>query len=319
MKESKIEKPEKEEEIKGKEEKISIAEKEPKPPLLVIYRDNNLFKEWIPILIESLKSREHKIEIQNFPAGTSGEEIRKWWRENKDDLKGKKIIADRTTQGAFSPPLGVEEEFGSEYREKLLKEEKEVMENLDFVGSRALDKWSHAAEKSILKEILGNKELNEIEKRGLDYDDMEVVDKAFPALIKSILESKENIPEEIYVLKSQLSVHEPLRTFSERPKGVSEDEEYHDGIALEKVTGWLTKGGVPLKKLVAIESKMDVENCKKIDRKNNWLIGDRHAVAEASSFEKGTIPAKDRFGGYSIRSATVLRLPFSSFLIDAKK
>lgn len=250
---SKIEKPEtKEEEMKEKEEKeISAAEKEKMPTIFMIYRDNDLFKEWVPKIAETLKGLGRRVEIQSFPAGTSEAEIDKWIEENKDEIYNSDIVTDGT----------VESEFYSTMRGEKIEENLKQLKQPEHLGS--LDKLLDRATQRI---VLGKEESEIKFWSGLrDYRDREVVDlesfkEAYSRIVKQILKNKENMPIKVYILQEKIKDHVPFR----------EDEIVGDKRATAEILQkWLVEGGIPEEIIECTEHKAE-------DKKGNWIIKDRH-------------------------------------------
>jgi hypothetical protein len=207
-KESKIEKPEIKEEEMKKTKEISAAERGELPPIFMIYRDNDLFKEYIPKITETLRGLGRKVEIQNFPAGTEWKEMEELVEEHKINFEGKEVVADETVTN-------------------LLRERKDLK-------IREL-KWSYLdklTNETVAETILGD-EYEEM----LDYNpsgekSLVYVEKAIPTIVEHILQNKENIPDEVVVSSSLIKSHAPFGYFSENE-------------AKEKVKEWLVKGGIP--------------------------------------------------------------------------
>lgn len=76
--------------------KIGRVERERKP-LIIVYRDNDLFREYVPFIRDVLEERGYHVELQAFPPETDEEEIKKWYLEHSRDLGTKNIIADGTS------------------------------------------------------------------------------------------------------------------------------------------------------------------------------------------------------------------------------
>jgi hypothetical protein len=77
-------------------EKLVEKEKERKP-FFFIYRENDLFKKYVPLIQDFLKEKGYPVDLKSFPAGTPEEEIKKWYLENQIDLQSKNILADGTS------------------------------------------------------------------------------------------------------------------------------------------------------------------------------------------------------------------------------
>ena len=238
-------------------ERVQCKEVEKLPPVFFIYRDNDLFQEQIPQMVEVLKSLGREVEIQTFPKGTKEEEITKWTQENIKQLKGKEILSDYTFQyhGAYE---GLSEKARSE---------------LNFKNKgEYLDKTLNKAVEDILK---------------IDYESVrkeENIDKVgeyFSIIVKKVLEDKENIPEKIFIVSSNLLDHYPFSADADYKLKV---EEFRNTEvirqkqlkAAEKIKEWFTKAGMPEKSL---EIKESLKNLLKDFDQKTWIIVDRHATA----------------------------------------
>ena len=75
-------------------------EGEPEPntvgPMAVIYRDNDLFQEYVPEIESYIKSLNGEIQLAPFSKGTDKYTIQKWYEENRDALAGKVLLTDNT-------------------------------------------------------------------------------------------------------------------------------------------------------------------------------------------------------------------------------
>ena len=80
---------------------LSVAESKEAlnlPPILFIYRDNDLYESSIPGIINSLQTTGRKVEAQVFPRGTSDEKISKWLKEHSVKFGNKEIVEDDTVE-----------------------------------------------------------------------------------------------------------------------------------------------------------------------------------------------------------------------------
>src|SRR3989304_8257570 len=68
--------------INGELSKNESKEKEGKP-FLFVYRENDLFKRYIPLIQNFLKEKGCPVSLQSFPAGTPKEEIKNWYFEHQ--------------------------------------------------------------------------------------------------------------------------------------------------------------------------------------------------------------------------------------------
>ena len=95
-----------------------IEQQEQLPPILIIYRDNDLFEKYVPEIARILQAKGRKVEIKNFPRNTEGDEIKEWYEENLERLAGVEIISDKTAHvpykfHKFEKEKGIKEIFCS--------------------------------------------------------------------------------------------------------------------------------------------------------------------------------------------------------------
>ncbi|MBU2037310.1 hypothetical protein KJ866_03900 [Patescibacteria group bacterium] len=62
----------------------------------IIYRDNDLFQEYIPEIEKYFKSLNGNARFTSFPKGTDENTIRDWYKKNRDNLAGKVLLTDNT-------------------------------------------------------------------------------------------------------------------------------------------------------------------------------------------------------------------------------
>jgi hypothetical protein len=150
---------------------------------IVIYRNNSAFQKF---LAPAIASRCGELETKVFPEGTASEEIAKWFKQNRESLLEKEVVADKTCRNATGIDWGrvenvfnevavlgltkatVEETIAEVVRHLLKKEvPKEVfviqkhMEDHDLFGSLAQMNRGQAAQadaqklRKILEAVIG--------------------------------------------------------------------------------------------------------------------------------------------------------------------
>ena len=269
---SKIEKPKKEE-GKGEELKeISAAEKGELPPIFMIYRDNNLFKKWVPKVAETLKGLGRKVKIQSFPAGTPEEEIEEWGRENESKLKSKDILSDKTVAQACQL-------YFRDYYQDVLFSKLDTLDSLQ--------------EKAVQKVILGS-EIKKIEKQEEKMG--EKSKQAFIKMVSLALKKKKNQPRKVYILTSHISDH--VGKINKEKEGLKNLT--GSGPEIGKMFKmWLVEAGIPEE---SIEPKPYLEDIQEdVEKENNWILYDRHY---GDSFNE-----RERRKVYKVKSAKKLELP----------
>jgi hypothetical protein len=262
-----------------------VKEKEKLPPIAFIYRENDLFKEWIPVMVNNLKNMDRRAEIHEFPRGTEEAEIQEWLIENQEKFKDKDISVDGTVR---------EELFNSGFgRNHLLKYEPHYIDDIlsDFSSRVFFGK--------------NKKELQKETEYAKTYEgSLETCEKSFVVIIERILKNAE--PKRINIFLSNILDHEP---FSKKPDN-KENEAKNREIAKEQIGGWFIKGGVD-RKQIAFNPEENYKKIKEsIEKKKgsagNWLVFDRHLLGGL----------EERLGKIKTDSIK-LQLPLGNFLQDA--
>ena len=286
---------------KERVKEIEFKEAEKLSPILLVYRDNDLFRGYVPEITGTLKSLGRQVEIQSFPAGIEEEEMEEWCRENEDKFEGMDIMTDETSAIALSNAGVVEHEdqkYGA-YLDSLMDKATKRL----IIGERE-------------KEVPWHSEGDEEEKDMTLDKKLENAKEAYVTLIQKVFENKQNIPKEVYIVSLRLTDHEP---FFKGFKGAGEEE---DLKALELLKTWLVEAGISQdavkeisqKEWYIIERAMKQrpleENPKdfleKINKQGNWILKDRHVYSSGE--------ALNRSGQLSEEKALVLELPLQNFL-----
>jgi len=294
-------------------------------PILFIYRDNDLFREYMPGIINNLQAWGRKVETQIFPQGTDEEKIDEWFDskilETKTkarrldrkyiytvhpDLMGKEIMTDWTASRSMSSRtkrrgFDIEnkiEETGTKFmghREKIDKIFDDVVESV-ILGDMSIHGLSRRTE-------LGDKTLEEM---------MQRYGHVIAEIVKLILE-KEPAPNKVYILTDSLYDHVPfgaIRAEKAKEKGIDEDEykvgEEECRYAVELITEWLVKGGIQKDSIFSMNNIISSSIPEKNEKgESTWFIFDRH------NFEpKWNLPKS--------KECRLLSLPAGNFYSDAR-
>ncbi len=235
--------------------------------ILLVYRENDLFQEYIPEVIETLTSLGHQVKTHSFPLGTDKVEIRKWAQEHKNEFKNRAVMVDGTFRRAISY---------------------ELQEELDV---NSLDEFFDKATEMV---VLGTDYKELLAEMG--SSDMETTGKAYYALIQRILESKENLPEKVYVRGYHILDHNPFYSLIQSLK---DDIKKAEAVAVETLKKWLVEGGIPAGSILFYEGeKGEVEIGA-----GDWIIADRHIIEWV----------------YKGHPTIILEMPFSNFYRSAQK
>ena len=165
-----------------------IEQQEQLPPILIIYRDNDLFEKYVPEIARILQAKGRKVEIKNFPRNTEGDEIKEWYDENLERLAGMEIISD----GTASVPYALNK-FQKEKGIKDIADLDGLMNKttkITIFGPYKTDSYGIGQPEAIRSE-----------------DQSDQLKKFFAVMVKRILENKENMPSKIYIFTDYILSH----------------------------------------------------------------------------------------------------------------
>lgn len=232
----------------------------------IIYRDNDLFQEYIPEIEKYFKSLNGNVRFTSFPKGTDENIIRDWYKQNRDNLAGKVLLTDNTC----SP----------KYRE-VEASKASVKGGLDQILSQAFT--------DTLGDEIGKKNFAE------KIDSLETYDQIFPKIFKMLFSKKELLPNEVHIIENYISAHiEHLTPDAEKDIEAGTKKET---VIAKRFKKYIEDAGFPSGS-IAIQNDI----LKEIDKKNNWILVDRHN----RNLE-------------SVTEATTIDLPFGSFIQSVEK
>lgn len=290
---------------------LESKEEEKVKDSFIVYRENRLFKEWVPVIEKILSSLGSRVNIKSFPAETKPEEIGNWITANTDKIMNSKFIPDYTSI------KNIEEICASGMSSKGIRKLSKIYEkciSLDRIFSNAT-----------ILEIFG-KMSHEIPWEG--EEDIEVVGKNYVSLFKKILENKRNMPKKVYIVLESLLDHSPFGGAFRRQN--KESDEIVSRKAGEKVKEWLVKGGIPAKNIVLSSDiiRTDdglvhgvfsvVKEIKKFNHTDNWIISDRHIVSSDIFYVDDEMQFKNSKGELNFH-AKHLELPLFNFWEDVQE
>lgn len=270
-------------------------------PLFFAYRDNDLYKEMVPALIDKLRGLGYIVEAKMFPPTTDAEEIKQWAADHQIELADKQIISDDTFKNSIGYKL---------------------------TGSFSLDGFAGAAPFKLLLGYNEGQPKPTSEKKTLE-EKLEDAGKIMVRLVKNILNDPAHLPEHVYVDLNKIFDHLPTEFL---PPGVDSDatvaqrdfmkKEYakavelypdeaefkeHVGELLAKlnayvppfeneraegkkraealITDWLTTAGIPHDKISFIDLTKD-DSPKEFGNNQSWLIADRHHLQTPNTGNK---------------------------------
>jgi hypothetical protein len=263
----------------------SVEQKEKEQlPILFVYRDNDLFREYIPEIIKNLQTWGRKVEAQVFPQGMETEKIKEWLESNQDILEGKDLVSDWTVANNITYELkrrlaekgtGFKRELDTTFdfatKATILGEDvSEILSNFQ----RRKDELEMIRREQESHEQSGKEKQGiKILEKELQKEELFLSAKFIEAITKIILE-KDGMPKNVYLLRGGILDHPPLEYVSEE---YSDEEEEK---AAKLVREWLVNGGISGD---VIQIKKDFDNYLKQDilgKEKTWLITDRHRIAE---------------------------------------
>lgn len=308
-------------------EKLVEKEKEGKP-FFFIYRENDLFKKYVPLIQNFLEEKGYLVNLQSFPAGTSEEEIKSWYLAHQVELQSKNILADYTSKKS------------SGYDEKDFKNNLKPKINLDdLLYSATIEAITGDA--SLAKQLKDNV----YESRNNPEIHLEVKQEYLSALgeiYKNILTS---IPEEqrqkmeIVILKGlfigkgekgnvvfpPLIAHEPYVPDGENFEELSIET---DDFA-NRMKGWLGEAGISNTTIFSTGAEIPAETIRKLIEGSAYIIFDRHTFTtdistginlgpELSKNMRAFWGSNARDSG-SVKRTAALQTPVETFYSDIQK
>lgn len=270
-------------------EKENLESKtEANKPIRIVYRENDLFPNYVSEIKNYLESKGRKVDVTSFPEGTEEENIKKWFKGNVSSLEKEILLTDYTCNFPYMnrgelPPANEE-----------LKKIRYSSEILDEIIEK-----SHLASLIQLSGAEGFKFLKSMENLGKFKVGLNDYKGVYESLFKTILNSSKKEPEKIYLIQKYLNSHfypdELQGKFSKR----SEEEKFISSLFEEYLIG----AGIPKEKIKTLEN-LDYSQINNIDKPDNWIVIDRHN------------DNKDH-----IKNANLLMLPFEHLIekIDIHK
>lgn len=273
-----------------------------KRKVLIMYRENDLYKDLVPQIREVLRELSCNVNIFSFPSTTKAswgsnktaaiwkEQLKKWLKKNYELLSNSELITDETCNGDFlTRGIFRFDEFYKKNPGKLPT----LFEKRGCLLDELVDETT--------ARIFLGKNYIEKQKGGYDYHshhadglDLEQSQKILVLIMKRILQKKKNHPKKIFISPPQLNLHLPFS------KGLSNKERYKNGRpigmdkeAAETIQGWMQeivkengiKTNIQIAHDIAQSSVMDdkwEEWLRKVSLEGNWIIGDRHQLQQKS-------------------------------------
>ncbi len=233
----------------------------------IVYRDNELFQNYIPEMKKYLESIGKKVEIKSFPKETSFEGIFSWFEKNINSLEKEVLLTDKTSYmedyGIGSEDLGGEIKYTRKNLNQIMEES-----HLAAFGELAGANGCEFSEK-ISKIINPDGTERKLHDYALSYE----------ILFKMILESSQK-PEKVYIIQNNLADHFYPCEIKEKKKKLLENSPETYSLESGKLVSplfkeYLMNVGMPEKKIEVLE---DLHNLpiEEMDKNNNWVVIDRH-------------------------------------------
>lgn len=217
--------------------------------IMLMYRQNELFKEYMPVIRKKLENLEYIVNEQIFETGTDRNKIDKWQSENIDLLSNKIVLTDRTCVGIYE----VSENINIEIKE---------FAYLDNLFSRAAAQIVTPAYRAY--------DLDEQFHRNYE-EGLKISQEIISSLVKEML--LVHTPNNIYVFLDHIYEHSPFDkiwyTFCNKNKSEEAEE-----FVIKYIKETFEKGGFPAQKVHVTYNAKDP--FASLCEQNNWLITDRH-------------------------------------------
>lgn len=294
---------------------VSLEQKEKEQlPILFIYRDNDLFEDHMPEIINNLQAWGRKVETQIFQQGTDTEEIEEWINSNQDSLVGKEIVSDGTVSMQISNDLkGDLKKKGAMFGEKL-----------DSIFYSAA--WRVIS--GNLREEVRNLDVDGLSEREQDQKrDSYRTEKGIERIFQNYFKRGGEIPKRFYILKKLLYDHEPFpfqeayleiqKAKKNYPEQADKIREKYQQDAAETVKKWLLNAGIP-ENIIHIVGNISKENENDLVQTETWFIRDRHNddsdydyKYKRVTLDGGSVPYNNEF--CLSHNVKTFSLPFGNF------
>lgn len=177
--------------------KKADVEKEPRPSVVLMYRENDVYRDAMPMVAEELQTKGYPVEIISFPAREQGKSEEEHLEEMKEDIrkqtkifKDSVILTDSTT-GSRTWPFTYDEE-----------------KELNLKAQIYLDDLSEEAVWDALPNVAEAHQAWKEEKKAAGAESLEASRNLFTALMTKVFEKEQ--PERIYIVPDDLTSHAPF-------------------------------------------------------------------------------------------------------------
>jgi len=225
--------------------------------ILVAYRENDSFKEYVPVIEKTLESLNYKIERKMFPKKTSEESIEKWFIANSEKIK--KYGLRLTDNTVYSSIEEIEEDIWPNRCNR-------ISTNIDNLLREAtinmiLEQDIKGVYNTRIREGISNYVRN--------------LKNAYVNTINKVIKK----PKEVIIIRENIASHE----FGYLDCVGKEEE------AASILKGFFKEAGIPKVTIVGCSEAITREIEK--NKKNIWIIKDRHLI-NTNFKERGFIELK---------------------------
>lgn len=282
------------------------AEKIKLPPALLVYRDNDVYGEYIPEVVHTIREisgREVKTKV--FPRGTDEKEILQWAEGHKGGLDTQQIFSDHTFLRSLKP--NEELEYFLEGSIARIDESHGIVESPGYLDGLFFDATSRV--------VLGRGSEEKEPEDMTPEKKLERFKDGFTRIISQILKNKESKPSKVIVVEEELDAHHMWGHDSARDPEESLSQRAHRATGIVKA--WLMEAGIAEDTIEIVEKSIRGE-MEKQDRKGTWIIADRHtnlALMPASQEERRRM----RTDIIALERAKLLELPLENLFISANR
>ncbi len=231
----------------------------------LVYRDNDLFQDLVPTVVQEMQALGLEVDSKVFPKGEDPAKIAEWIEENKARLKEMRLVVDGTVRAQALATFAQAANLDGMMHDATLRA---VLPDYS---------WRVNYDYFDLSGTNNNKEL--LKKPGARQ-------AVFLEIMRRIAESGK-APKRVFIHLDKLSDHAPfcdekeVAEMSRRPGwwGSDEKRQYDKGKSLEAfetLKNWLIEAGI---------EEVEIYDGQDLNGSDDWVLIDRHA-ANAGFLEK---------------------------------
>lgn len=292
-------------------------EKEEKP-FFFVYRENDLFKKYVPFIQNLLEEKGFMVNLQSFPAGTPEEKIKNWYLAHQAELQSKNILADNTSKNS----CGYDEKGSRNLKSKI---------NLDQLMNQAA--VEAITGDTTLAKRLENKIYNNLNNPEKLHEAKQEYLSALGKIYKNILISmpkEQRQKMEVVILKGlfkgnyvfpPLIAHEP---YAPDRKNFEELQKETNDFA-DRMKEWFSEAGISNTTVFSTGAEIPAKTIKKLTEGSANIIFDRHTTTSSSGITREGVEDMRTFWGSNtmyaeaVKRCAALQTPVETFYQDAVK